>query len=238
MNAFITRLALAVGLVSSIGISLSASSFAAEDGYDAGAKDKQTCLIPRVCQQEPNTAQVEQVNMVAINNEESPNSHIRFSQKSEVDNWVIVNDTVMGGRSRAGLGVQDEYLIFAGDLSMRNNGGFASTRRVYAPIEWGTKQDIQLKVKGDGRAYQFRLRTDRGFDGVAYTAEFKTIAGEDQTFTFELSDFTPVFRGRLVTNAPPLQFKDVSQIGFMLADKKPGQFVLLVQEIKQLPEFI
>lgn len=176
--------------------------------------------------------------MAVINNEESNNKLIQFKQKSELENWVIVNDTVMGGRSRSGLGVKDDYLIFAGDLSMRNNGGFASTRRVYAPIEWDTKQSIQLKVKGDGRSYQFRLRTSRGFDGVAYVAEFKTKAGEDQTITFELSDFTPFFRGRLVRNAPDLQFKDVSQIGFMLADKKPGEFILLVQEIKQLPAFI
>jgi monofunctional biosynthetic peptidoglycan transglycosylase len=163
---------------------------------------------------------------------------IEFSQKSELENWVIVNDTVMGGRSRAGLGLQDNYLVFAGDLSLQNNGGFASTRRIYAPIEWSAKQAIEITIKGDGRSYQFRLRTNRNMDGVAYVAEFDTKKGEDQTLTFQLNDFMPLWRGRYVRNAPELQFDNVSQIGFMLADKTPGEFVLQVQKVRQLPEFI
>jgi len=46
-----------------------------------------------------------------------------------LDNWNIVNDDVMGGISTSYLSVSDEKkLIFNGNLSLENNGGFASSR--------------------------------------------------------------------------------------------------------------
>ena len=46
-----------------------------------------------------------------------------------LDNWNIVNDDVMGGISTSYLSVSDgKSLIFNGNLSLENNGGFASTR--------------------------------------------------------------------------------------------------------------
>ena len=44
-------------------------------------------------------------------------------------NWNIVNDDVMGGISKSFLSINDENnLIFSGNVSLKNNGGFASTR--------------------------------------------------------------------------------------------------------------
>ena len=163
---------------------------------------------------------------------------INFSNSAEAQNWIIVNDTVMGGRSQADLAVENGMLIFTGDLSLENNGGFASTRRVSSPLSWNSKETLELKVVGDGRSYQFRLRTNRNIDGVAYVANFTTTKDEVQVFTFNLEDFSPQFRGRLVREAPSLNFSDIAQIGFMLADKTPGSFVLRIAHIRQIPEII
>ena len=165
-------------------------------------------------------------------------SYIQFTNKAELDNWVIINDTVMGGRSQAALEIDNNSLVFKGRLSLQNNGGFASTRRIYSPLNWAPQQAIEIKVKGDGRAYQFRLRTNRRMDGVAYVANFETVAGESQTFTFQLSEFQAQWRGRQVVNAAPLSFDDVTQLGFMLADKTPGDFALHIEKIEQLPPVI
>ncbi len=163
---------------------------------------------------------------------------INFSNSAEAQNWIIVNDTVMGGRSQANLAIENGMLIFTGDLSLENNGGFASTRRVYSPLSWNSKETLEIKVLGDGRSYQFRLRTNRNADGVAYVANFTTTKDEVQVFTFNLEDFSPQFRGRLVREAPSLKFSDIAQIGFMLADKTPGSFVLRIAHIRQIPEII
>jgi len=163
---------------------------------------------------------------------------IDFSNSAEARNWIIVNDTVMGGRSQADLAIENDMLVFTGDLSLENNGGFASTRRIYSPLSWNSKETLEIKVLGDGRSYQFRLRTNRNADGIAYVANFTTTKGEVQLLTFNLNDFSPQFRGRLVNGAPSLNFSDIAQIGFMLADKNPGDFVLRIAHIRQIPEII
>ena len=163
---------------------------------------------------------------------------IDFTNPKEAQNWIIVNDTVMGGRSRAGLGIEKDMLIFSGDLSLQNNGGFASTRRIYEPLNWNNSETFEIKMLGDGRSYQFRLCTNRNTDGVAYVANFTTKKDQSQSIQFNIKDFTPQFRGRLVRGAPALNFSDIAQMGFMLADKNPGKFVLQISHIRQIPEII
>ena len=160
---------------------------------------------------------------------------ITFESPQEAENWVIVNDTVMGGRSAARVEVSDNRLYFFGLLSLENNGGFASTRRIGDPQNWQSSHPLKVKLKGDGRAYQLRIRTNRGFDGVAYVANFQTNA-EHQVVEFSEADFSPQWRGRLVRNAPDLDFADIRQIGVMLADKSPGTFKLELSAISQVSD--
>ncbi|WP_395338192.1 CIA30 family protein [Ningiella sp. W23] len=173
--------------------------------------------------------------MQAKNNTSSTNANVSidFTSDAELNNWVIVNDTVMGGRSRARIAGDGEYLVFDGMLSLENNGGFASIRRVYNNPDWQSGTRMSIEVQGDGRDYQFRLRTNRFVDGVAYVASFSTQKGETSIIRFTESDFVPRFRGRLVSDAPPLQFDDIAQLGFMLADKKTGAFALKLKRIEQ-----
>ncbi len=159
---------------------------------------------------------------------------IDFTNPKEAQNWVIVNDTVMGGRSQATVEAQADMLIFSGDLSLQNNGGFASTRRVYNGVTWDSHKPFEIKLLGDGRNYQFRFRTNRNVDGVAYVANFKTEKNQTQTMRFKLSEFTPQFRGRLVRSAEKLDFANIAQMGFMLADKREGGFMLKVLSISQV----
>jgi NADH dehydrogenase [ubiquinone] 1 alpha subcomplex assembly factor 1 len=166
----------------------------------------------------------------------SPTAIIDFQQSQELNNWVIVNDTVMGGRSRTLLNINDSYLSFSGILSLENNGGFASIRRVSNGKAWLSDNPIQIQVKGDGREYQLRFRTNQRLDGVHYVVSFKTKAGEASVFQFNQSDFVPQFRGRFVRDTPALDFADIKQIGLMLADGNPGEFMLLVERISQLPK--
>jgi monofunctional biosynthetic peptidoglycan transglycosylase len=180
------------------------------------------------------------INAKGLNNDAQANTDggqkmqkITFTESSELENWVIINDTVMGGRSTARLTIDNNYLVFNGYLSLENNGGFASVRRVYDNRSWLPDNPLQIKTLGDGRSYQLRLRTNLQMHGVAYVATFQTVAGEAQSFTFEPSDFTPQFRGRFVRGAPDLSFDDITQIGFMQAEKAPGEFSLQVLSISQ-----
>jgi monofunctional biosynthetic peptidoglycan transglycosylase len=143
--------------------------------------------------------------------------------------WEIVNDGVMGGRSTSRAETLGDGLRFHGHLSLENNGGFASTRRSVEGVAPDTVA-VRLDVRGDGRRYQLRLRQDRRPDSVAWRSAFDT--REDWTeIELPLSDFEPVFRGRLVPDAGAIQPAAITQLGFMIADGNPGAFALDVRRL-------
>lgn len=143
--------------------------------------------------------------------------------------WLIVNDDVMGGRSQASATLNEDGLLFRGTVSLENNGGFASTRGLLQRPPTGATK-VRINVRGDGRSYQIRLRPARSYDGVAWRQEFQT-NGKWQTLVFDLSNFEPVFRGRLVRDAGAIDPETLGQVGFMIADKKAGPFSLEVREM-------
>jgi monofunctional biosynthetic peptidoglycan transglycosylase len=151
--------------------------------------------------------------------------------------WFVVNDGVMGGLSSSTMELSAEGTgVFAGRLSLENNGGFASVRTVIASGDLSAYVGLALRVRGDGRRYQLRLRTDSGFDGLAYRAEFDTQAGSWITVVLPFDSFTPTFRGYVPRNAPPLDPDAIRQLGLLIGDKREGAFRLEVQRIVALHE--
>ena len=147
-----------------------------------------------------------------------------------IEPWRAINDNVMGGISSGEMVEIDEGLRFQGQLSLENNGGFASVRRlVDADLSQAT--GIRLSIRGDDRRYQMRLRQDRQFDGVAWSLAFDAKSAW-QLVELQFSDFKPVFRGRDVPSAGPVIPGEIAQIGFLLADKKPGRFYLDIRLIE------
>jgi monofunctional biosynthetic peptidoglycan transglycosylase len=160
------------------------------------------------------------------------NNLIDFSVSDRCD-WYEINDTVMGGVSRSGIRRTDRGTgVFAGELSLENNGGFASVRTLLGRTDLSSHAGLEIRVRGDGRSYQLRIRTNDRFNGIAYRSEFETTDGEWTTVRIRFSEFLPTFRGRTPSDAPPLDTTSIHQLGFMLADKHPGLFSLEIDWIR------
>ena len=145
-------------------------------------------------------------------------------------NWSIVDDGVMGGRSQGRFSIDKNSVAnFRGYLSLENNGGFSSVR-AYIPTNMIGLSSILLRVKGDGRKYNFRIRTNEN-SWVSYTHSFETVKDEWVDIELDAADFYPTYRGYLVRNAPNLSDLYMREIGIMLSDKKPGQFELEIDWI-------
>ncbi|MGZ8162930.1 MAG: CIA30 family protein [Methylobacter sp.] len=158
---------------------------------------------------------------------------IEFSDTEEVPCWIAINDDVMGGISQSRIELSPTATaIFSGQLSLENNGGFASIRRRADNYNLDGCTCVILKVKGDGRTYQFRVKTDDLYDGIAYRSLFATEAHQWQTITLPFDSFCASFRGRPVPEAPVLRPEQIRQIGFLLADKQQGSFHLEIAWIK------
>ncbi|MGC1309411.1 MAG: CIA30 family protein [Phormidesmis sp.] len=153
--------------------------------------------------------------------------------QAESDRWRSVDDTVMGGVSQSTFSVTPEGIgVFSGELSLENNGGFTSVRRAADDVDFAGARAIALRIKSDGRPYQLRLKTDNSNNSVSYKASFDVPAGEWTTVQLAIPDFEPVFRGRVIADAPALAPADIQQIGFLLADQQPGSFRLETDWIK------
>ena len=157
---------------------------------------------------------------------------IDLRDPAEPGRWIAVHDTVMGGRSEGGLTRDaDGHLVFSGRLSLENNGGFASVRTLPRALGLDQRTGLILRVRGDGRTYQVRLRLDDRFDGIAWRFRFDTTPGQWTVVTVPFSACEPVWRGRRVPGQGPLQPESIRQLGFMLADKQPGPFRLEIARI-------
>ena len=144
--------------------------------------------------------------------------------------WRITNDGVMGGLSRSSATVKTGSLRFEGELSLENNGGFAS---VLGELETPLRRfyGIRLTVAGDGRRYQLRLRENGDSRNVAWRASFE--AGETPKRITLLPDaFEPVIRGERVIGAKPLTESPLNHLGFMLSRSDAGSFRLEVSDIE------
>jgi NADH dehydrogenase [ubiquinone] 1 alpha subcomplex assembly factor 1 len=160
---------------------------------------------------------------------------IDFNDEQETS-WFVVNDGVMGGRSSSTIRRGEAgTAVFEGDLSLENNGGFASVRAEVTGNAMAGAETVLLRVRGDGKRYQLRLRPGRRFDGVAYGGSFETVADEWVVVEFPIDSFQPTFRGYRPRNTGPLDPATVEQIGLMLTDKQVGSFRLEVDWIGFAP---
>lgn len=156
-----------------------------------------------------------------------------FSQPALVGEWAVVNDGVMGGVSSSTFSLTEHgTAVFRGIVSLENNGGFASARSRPQSFNLRGYRGVRLQVRGDGKTYRLRLRTNYGFDGMAYQANFETVENTWTTIDLSFKKFTASFRGRKPANAPPFDPSAVRQIGFLIADKQEGAFELEIRSIE------
>ena len=156
-----------------------------------------------------------------------------FNSADTSGRWYTVNDDVMGGISKSNVRLnEDGTATFWGQVSLENNGGFASIRAVVENSFENDFKGVMMRVKGDGNIYNVRFRTNKSFDGYAYQAKFETEQDKWKEVNLPFDDFIPTFRGNTLGNKPALESKDISQIGIMIADKQSGNFQIDMDWIK------
>jgi hypothetical protein len=156
-----------------------------------------------------------------------------FGEPRSERRWVAVNDGVMGGVSEGRLrATGDGTVAFEGNLSLANNGGFASVRSRAQRVDLSQGSGLSLLVRGDGRRYKLGLKNDAFPDGVTYRAAFETEPGEWRTIRLRFADFVPSYRGRIVRDARPLDLARVASFDLMISDKQAGPFRLELSRIE------
>ncbi len=157
-----------------------------------------------------------------------PYTLIDFTNPNEVEQWQVINDGVMGGRSRGYFLALDGEAVFEGTVSLENSGGFTSVRKSFDPIAVETYSKVLLYIEGDGRRYQFRIKPNAR-QQYAYIAYFQTQPGP-QIITLPFDSFVPSFRGREL-NKPPYAGDKIGELGILIGNKKAQSFRLKISKI-------
>ena len=167
--------------------------------------------------------------IISFTMQTDPTLIYNFHKESSLKNWQIVNDGVMGGLSKSNLEVTENgHGKFSGQVSLANNGGFASVRLQTDVEVDNNNQELILKIKGDGKTYQCRVKSNK-YQRESYVHEFET-TGQWQEIKLKLKDFEPQFRGRQL-NKPNFDFSSIQEFSLLIANKKEEDFTLLIDSI-------
>ena len=124
----------------------------------------------------------------------------------------------------------ENQMRFSGNLSLANNGGFASVRSLPKSLGLTSGDAIVMRVRGDGRKYTFNLYMADRRTAFSYRIEFQTTANQWAEFRLPINRFVATSFGRPVPGAV-LDPNRVRSVGILLGDKKAGSFKLEVSSI-------
>lgn len=153
-----------------------------------------------------------------------------FETNQNLKDWNIVNDGVMGGLSESSIQLNKKgNAVFSGEISLENNGGFASVRHQTEIENVQNYQYVNLKVKGESSTYQFRIKKNKAEEVHSYVKEFE-VTSEWKTLRLKLSDFHPKYRGRRL-NLPNFNADIIQEIAILIGNKKVEKFQIEIDKI-------
>jgi len=152
-----------------------------------------------------------------------------FDKENNSNNWYIVNDGVMGGVSTSKMNTDKTgKAIFSGEVSIENNGGFAMTRLPLDIRFDDKKSKLVIRLKGDGKEYQFRIKSERS-QYFWYVQSFQT-STKIEKIELPLSEFYASFRGRKL-NLDNFSGTQIKEIAILIGNKKSEAFKLEIEKI-------
>lgn len=152
-----------------------------------------------------------------------------FENATDKD-WRIVNDGVMGGRSKGFLEITNGVLHFHGEL-VTQGGGFTSVRTAKR-ADLSRYEGLALRVRGNRRVFEVEINDGRryGWRSVSRRARFEV----DETWRevrVPFSRLRATVFGRPV-DVPPVDLEAIERIGFYILDGIDGPFRLEVDRVR------
>lgn len=155
-----------------------------------------------------------------------------FSEQGK-GKWRVQDDVVMGGRSDSQLKITiKNHALFSGHVSLENNGGFCSIHQTVekTPYMISDKSDaFVLYLKGDGKDYNFRVRTPNGRHSYEYTFSTKD-DGNWETISIPFNGMKATYHGEPI-DVPNYKGENVVEMQLLIGHQKEQTFELLIESI-------
>lgn len=155
-----------------------------------------------------------------------------FGTQKDSPQWMAINDTVMGGRSKGKVSINKNSLLFEGSISFDNNGGFASVRGPFKTIDLSEYTTVEIRYQTTGQSFALTLENYRPYYMPYYKKTLPNTEGKWNTVVLSLMDFKAYRLGDPTGDQLSKEaLKEIIRIGFINGEKKEGAFTLEVDYI-------
>ncbi len=157
-------------------------------------------------------------------------------EKGNTNDWFTLTDNVMGGVSTSKLTYADKSLKFSGNISFRNNGGFASLRANFGKYDLSAFSEVSIRFRAENQKFALTLENSKNWWEPNYKYEFQSDTNTEwKTVKFKLSEFHEEVIGRKTgASINKSVLKDICRIGIITNDKKEGTFAIEIDFIEFL----
>ncbi|MEL7144925.1 MAG: CIA30 family protein [Bacteroidota bacterium] len=151
---------------------------------------------------------------------------------TEVSQWYILNDGVMGGLSQGKAQKTDDGMLFSGTVSLANNGGFSSFRSPWKDYDLSGYEEVTIKYRSEGIKQALVMETDRRWWIPNFKVSLPNTEGWE-TKTFQLSSVKEYRLGNPTGNGfDNASREDIIRLGFITDEKREGDFRFEVASVE------
>ena len=122
----------------------------------------------------------------------------------------------MGGLSSSEAFVnENEKIVFKGEISLKNNGGFASLRSPINNFNFEKFSGIEIRINGYGKQYNISMKETVNFTGYFYRIQFATEIKKYTTLKLPFNQFKLFYFGKEVISNTSIPLDKIKQISLL-----------------------
>ena len=154
-----------------------------------------------------------------------------FGKSDSSTEWFSVNDSVMGGLSEGSVSYTKKSMLFKGQLSLENNGGFASVRSQTSMMDLSELQTLEIRCRGYGGTFEITMARHQEW----YLPNYKHAFTPDEDWSIiqlPIRDFKEFRIGEPTGSKLNKELSaSIIRMGIIKGDKKTEPFQLEVDYI-------
>lgn len=171
-----------------------------------------------------------------VNDPEMFTMRIDFGEETESD-WFVMNDDVMGGVSIGDTYYTDTTMVFEGEVSTANNGGFVSFRSPTSDYDLSDFTQVEIAYKSEGHNFTMIIADELMWYLPEFKLEVIPTSSDWTTSTTSLYDFkqyamTNFGEAETGVEMSPEFLSDVIRLELRNSDFASGEFRLEIDYIE------
>ncbi len=163
---------------------------------------------------------------------ESDKMVIDFGTNGNNIDWYALNDGVMGGLSEGTLKNTSNSIIFLGNVSLKNNGGFASIRSAYDRYKMSKFNQVEIRYRSKDYDFAMTLELYQQFYRPYYKYNLPDTQNKWVVRQINLDEFKAFSLGRYLGYELKEENKNnIIRMGFISNEKRAGAYMIEIDYI-------